>query len=227
MQVECLTMRAGTWDLDIKEQRIQMQPIAGAFEGESTTSMATINDPEILDYLLGNKEKNIKGRPNFRVYNQQKAYQELLERRKENAAKMGRYKGYSFRKVTSNGVDRGYMLVDERDRHPLFLGADGEWRRTSPQEPFQNLKAAEDALMAIVDGLEAAPAVSMKAYPCQEPGCTESFDDPIQLSDHWKAAHQKPTQLPLAGSQQQQQQAGPEKADEKKPYRTPETTKKG
>ena len=139
--VECLTLRRGLTVVDVKEKRFQFMPIAGSLEDEETTSVADISDQETLDYLLGNEDKKMKGRSNFRRYNSTQAYNDLLDRRAEREKRMGRYRGFSYSKITVHGQDKGYMIVDKRSTRRRMRGLDGEWVGTPQEikEPFQNM----------------------------------------------------------------------------------------
>jgi hypothetical protein len=187
MLVECLVLRNGPTFVDVRQHHLQFMPIPGSNKGEQTTSVSDVADDEDLKYLIGDPIKGTKGRPNFRPYDQDVAYSDLLKRRKEREEKTGRFSGFSIEKLTVGGLDRGYMLVDFRSTSPKFAGVDLQWTQDYQKVmPFNNQSAASEALGAMVSvGKEG----NEKRYPCQMSGCDKGFDSPIDLSEHIKKDH--------------------------------------
>lgn len=179
MLIECMVLRSGMTPIDIKQHHIQFMPIPGSKKGELTTSMADVADEEDIKYLMS--------RPNFREFDQETAYKDLLARRKDLEEKAGRFNGFSIEKLVIGGVDRGYMLVDFRKTSPVFGGQDGKWTQTySDVMPFKDQASASDYLSHYVPGKGSEDGGN---YACQVEGCTRKFATAIELSDHIKQAH--------------------------------------
>jgi hypothetical protein len=191
MLVECLTLRSGSTPVTVKDHIYEFMPIPGALDGEFTTSVANVANQEAVEYLIGNPEKNIKGRPNFRPYRPKLANDEMISRRKASDARSGRYKGYHVDVMNLMGNDKGYMIIHETESgNREFCGMNGVFS-TDIQKiiPFAKISDADAFLRAMVDGMPLPTFVPVKAYPCREEGCVEEFDDPMQLADHFVKVH--------------------------------------
>ncbi len=181
MMIECLVLREGLTIVDIKERHLQFFPIPGSLKGEQTTSVAEIPDEEDQKYLLSRK--------NFREYDQEKSYQELLKRREEAKNKKGRFSGFSIEKLVIGGMDRGYMLVDYRKAAPVFCGQDGQWTQDYQKVmAFKDQAAASEFLANIIPGKGEG---GKGQYVCQVKDCGRRFESAIDLSEHIKAEHKE------------------------------------
>jgi hypothetical protein len=191
MLVECLTLRAGATPVTIKDHIYEFMPIPGAQEGEMTSSVANVSNQEAVDYLIGNPEKNIKGRPNFRPYKPSIAQADLMARRREMEAKSGRMNGYSIEVMRLGDNDKGYMILHVDGSKPrTFCGINGVFSEDIQKIiPFSKISDADSFLRAYAAGQELPRFEPHKDYVCKEEGCTEEFDDPVSLADHWQKAH--------------------------------------
>jgi hypothetical protein len=229
MLIECMILREGMTIVDIKAHKFQFMPIPGSKKGEMTTSVCDVADDEDVKYLIGDKEKGTKGHPQFRAYDEEIAYRDLIARRADRAKKEGRFKGYAFEKITLMGQDRGYMVVyyPAGGGFPLFYGQDGrESSSVNTISPFKGQSEAADWLERFVDGskhetraetpTDAKPA---GAYICLEAGCGKTFDNPMKLAGHWSKVHAKETkEKAVAGAGAA---AGPAASTDKKPPEPP------
>jgi hypothetical protein len=168
MLVECITERVGLTEFWIGDHKFQFMPIPGAREEEPSTSVCNVSDEKDLDYMLGNPDKKIKGRPNFRKFNQEQAYKDHLKRRKARESKEKDLSGFSIEKLTIMGSDRGYMIVDYRGDFPKFGGRDGKWVQSLQEvQPFANMQDADGWLkISKPGGTGPEPAIEKKAYQC-------------------------------------------------------------
>jgi len=181
MQIECLVVRTGLTIVDIKERHLQFMPIPGSLNGEATTSVCDVADDEDIKYLLSLK--------NFRLYNQEEAYRDLLKRRKEQKEKSGRFTGFSIEKLVIGGLDRGYALVDYRKLAPLFYGSDGQWTQDYQKAmPFKDQSSASDQLSHSMPGKSEE---DRGKYPCKIKECGRKFETAIELAEHIKAKHKE------------------------------------
>jgi len=200
-QIECMIMRAGPTPVFLPPNTMYtFTPVPGSKKGEVTTSMATVANPNHVDFLLGRgRYRRANGvQTQYRPYDPEHSYREVLERRK----KVTPTKGFI---VQLYSKDKGYIVVDKRMKRknaegkPVlwFAGTEGVWLEKKIEvTPFEH---EIDAWTWLKDELEENPPIIEEAeservegnifgkYECME--CHERFENPLFLAAHWEEEH--------------------------------------
>ena len=201
--IECLVLRQGITPITIKEHLYEFQPIPGAGEYEDTTSVCNIANQDAVNYLLGNVEKNLNGRPNFRLYKPAQAQADMAERRRSNDATAEIFKGWAIDPIYIGEHSKGYYVVHTLpDGTKEFHGVNGKQDDPTKLIAFFKITDADTYLRATVAGTPVESAMAFKKYPCMEFGCVEGFDNPKDLAAHYEAVHEstEAAAQPVAGA---------------------------
>jgi hypothetical protein len=199
-------MREGPTTVCVKNFNYTFFPIPGSLEGEMTTSVCNVPNIDVVEYLIGDEKKGLKGRGNFRPYKPEQAMADLDARRKEIAKRMGQMSGYSIQPVRIGETSKGYAVfrrtVENGIQKTEICGANGIWT-TDPLKvmAFTELVDADTWLHAFVDNQPLPEMIPVRKYMCAEIGCRESFDTPRELLSHYEEKHEASEESPVASKQ--------------------------